>query len=106
MKLIKLFTIILGFLAVTCTGCKEEFLEQPPQDRIIDANFYKSDDQVMAATSLLYSMVWFDYNDKAMYNLGDFRAGTAFSAWNDRGTVLFNTTGDRKSTRLNSSHLV
>src|SRR5690606_14960230 len=41
-----------------------------------------------------YSKVWFDYNDKAMYNLGDFRGGTAFSAWNDRGNVLFNTTGD------------
>jgi hypothetical protein len=38
----------------------------------------------MAATSLLYSQVWFDYNDKAMYNLGDFRGGTAYSAWNDR----------------------
>ena len=48
----------------------------------------------MAGTSLLYSKVWFDYNDKAMYNLGDFRGGTAFSAWNDRGNVLFNTTGD------------
>jgi hypothetical protein len=38
--------------------------------------------------------VWFDYNDKAMYNLGDFRGGSAFSAWNDRGNVMFNTTGD------------
>ncbi len=48
----------------------------------------------MAGSALLYSKVWFDYNDKAMYNLGDFRGGTAFSAWNDRGNVLFNTTGD------------
>jgi len=47
----------------------------------------------LAATGLLYSKVWFDYNDKASYNLGDFRAGTAFSAYNDRGNVLFNTTG-------------
>jgi hypothetical protein len=29
-----------------------------------------------------------------MYNLGDFRGGTAFSAWNDRGNVMFNTTAD------------
>jgi hypothetical protein len=29
-----------------------------------------------------------------MYNLGDFRGGSAFSAWNDRGNVMFNTTGD------------
>ncbi len=75
-------------------GCKKEFLEKPPESAIVDANFYKTDEQVLASTSLLYSQVWFDYNDKAMYNLGDFRGGTAFSAWNDRGNVMFNTTGD------------
>jgi hypothetical protein len=75
-------------------ACKKDFLEKPPLSSVVDANFYKTDDQVMAATSLLYSQVWFDYNDKAMYNLGDFRGGTAYSAWNDRGNVLFNTTGD------------
>jgi len=76
------------------SACSEDFLERPPQDSIVDASFYKTDDQVLAATALLYSKVWFDYNDKASYNLGDFRAGTAFSAYNDRGNVLFNTTGN------------
>ena len=76
------------------TGCKKSFLERPPTDAIVDANFYKTDEQVLAGTALLYSKVWFDYNDKATYNLGDFRAGTAFSAYNDRGNVLFNTTGE------------
>lgn len=76
------------------SACSEDFLERPPKDAIVDASFYKSDDQVLASTALLYSKVWFDYNDKASYNLGDFRAGTAFSAWNDRGNVLFNTTGN------------
>lgn len=76
------------------SACSEDFLEKPPKDAIVDASFYKSDDQVLASTALLYSKVWFDYNDKASYNLGDFRAGTAFSAWNDRGNVLFNTTGN------------
>ncbi len=75
------------------SGCSKSFLERPPIDAIVDANFYQNDDQVLAATALLYSRVWFDYNDKASYNLGDFRGGTAFSAWNDRGNVLFNTTG-------------
>lgn len=73
-------------------ACKKDFLEKPPTDAIVDASFYQNDEQVMAATSLLYSRVWFDYNDKASYNLGDFRAGTAFSAYNDRGNVEFNTT--------------
>ncbi|GLU51168.1 RagB/SusD family nutrient uptake outer membrane protein [Dyadobacter frigoris] len=76
------------------SACSEDFLERPPQDSIVDASFYQTDDQVLAATALLYSKVWFDYNDKASYNLGDFRAGTAFSAYNDRGNVLFNTTGN------------
>lgn len=82
----------LGLLSLA--GCKKEFLEQPPLSSVVDANFYKTDEQVMSATALLYSQVWFDYNDKAMYNLGDFRAGTAYSAYNDRGNVTFNTTGD------------
>ncbi|HJS55551.1 MAG TPA: RagB/SusD family nutrient uptake outer membrane protein [Chitinophagaceae bacterium] len=90
---IKYFIVLVAGVAAF-TACKKEFLEKPPLSSVVDANFYKTDDQVLAGTSLLYSQVWFDYNDKAMYNLGDFRGGTAFSAWNDRGNVLFNTTGD------------
>ena len=90
---IQIFTVLLLSIAAM-TGCKKDFLERPPLSSVVDANFYKTDEQVMSATSLLYSEVWFDYNDKAMYNLGDFRGGTAYSAWNDRGNVLFNTTGD------------
>ena len=48
----------------------------------------------MAGTASLYNRVWFDYNDKAYYNLGDFRSGTTYSAYNDRGNVLFNTTAE------------
>jgi hypothetical protein len=96
MKKINHINYLIGLLvAITAmTSCKKNFLEKPPLSSVVDANFYKTDEQVMAGTSLLYSEVWFDYNDKAMYNLGDFRGGTAFSAWNDRGNVLFNTTGD------------
>ncbi len=85
-------TLLLAIAVLS--GCKKNFLDKPPESSVTDASFYQTDDQVRAATSLLYSEVWFDYNDKAMYNLGDFRGGSAFSAWNDRGNVLFNTTGD------------
>lgn len=96
MKKINSIKYIIGLLVAVAafSGCKKTFLEKPPLSSITDANFYKTDEQVLAGTALLYSTVWFDYNDKAMYNLGDFRGGTAFSAWNDRGNVLFNTTGD------------
>ncbi|HEV7620575.1 MAG TPA: RagB/SusD family nutrient uptake outer membrane protein [Flavisolibacter sp.] len=93
MSRIKYLTSLMLALAAL-SGCKKTFLEKPPLSSISDANFYKTDDQVLAATSLLYSQVWFDYNDQSMYNLGDFRGGTAFSAWNDRGNVMFNTTAD------------
>lgn len=84
--------IALSLLVPAVLSCKKAFLEKPPTDSVVDANFYQSDEQVLAATDLLYSKVWFDYNDKASYNLGDFRSGTTYSAYNDRGNVLFNTT--------------
>ncbi|HWI94010.1 MAG TPA: RagB/SusD family nutrient uptake outer membrane protein [Flavisolibacter sp.] len=87
-----LIGLLIGIAALA--SCKKSFLDQPPKSSVTDAGFYKTDEQALAGTGLLYNMVWFDYNDKAMYNLGDFRGGTAFSAWNDRGNVLFNTTGD------------
>jgi hypothetical protein len=84
--------IVLGLLMPAVLSCKKSFFEKPPTDSVVDANFFRSDEQILAATSLLYSKVWFDYNDKASYNLGDFRSGTTYSAYNDRGNVLFNTT--------------
>lgn len=93
----RIHSVLYSFLLLLVVGlsaCSKDFLERPPTDAIVDGSFYQTDDQVLAATSLLYSRVWFDYNDKASYNLGDFRAGTAYSAWNDRGNVLFNTTGN------------
>src|SRR6266496_3007164 len=96
MNKINRINYLLGLMLalIVVAGCKKDFLDQPPQSSVTANTFYKTDDQVMAGTSLLYSKVWFDYNDKAMYNLGDFRGGSAFSAWNDRGNVMFNTTGD------------
>jgi starch-binding outer membrane protein, SusD/RagB family len=88
------YFIGLLLVIIALPGCKKDFLEKPPESAIVDANFYQNDDQVKAATSLLYSEVWFDYNDQALYNLGDFRGGTTFSAYNDRDNVMFNTTGD------------
>ena len=56
---------VLGVMS----GCSDEFLERPPQDALVDANFYKTDEQVLAATAGLYSAVWKDYIDKANFKL-------------------------------------
>ncbi len=75
-------------------GCSDDFLERPPKNSLIDATYYQTDEQVLAGTAFLYSRVWFDYNDQASFALGDFRGGTAFSAWNNRDNVEFNTTAN------------
>lgn len=85
-----LFGTLLSMLILL--GCEKDFLERPPKDSLVDANFYQNDDQVLAGTAALYSVVWNEYNDKALINLGDFRGGTLYRAWNDRDNVLFNTT--------------
>jgi starch-binding outer membrane protein, SusD/RagB family len=92
-NIISKYIIVGSVLGGIFSGCSEEFLERPPAGSIVDGSFYKTDEQVLAGTALLYNQAWFDYNDKASYNLGDFRAGTAYSAWNDRNNVEFNTTG-------------
>jgi hypothetical protein len=85
--------IIVGVFALALVyGCSESFLDKPPQDSLVDANFYKTDDQVLAGTAALYSGVWKDYIDQANFKLGDFRGGTTYRAWGDRDHVLFNTT--------------
>lgn len=73
-------------------GCSEDFLNNPPQDRLVDANFYKTDEQVLAGTAPLYSAAWKSYVDKANFKLGDIRGGTVFRAWGDRDAVEFNIT--------------
>src|SRR5687768_11545453 len=85
--------IVLGLMlpVLFMSGCKSEFLDRPPTDAIVDVNFYKTDDQLAAATSLLYSKVWFDYNENPAFSIGDIRAGTAFRGYNERANVEFAT---------------
>ncbi len=83
-------TLLLGGMV----GCSEDFLDRPPLDAIVDANFYKTDDQILAASAPLYNMVWFAYNDKASHGIGDARGGTLTSGSYQLENVRFNTTGE------------
>lgn len=88
---IKIWSIVLGSIFLLA-GCSDSFLDRPPLDSIVDANFYKTDDQVMAATALLYNFVWFDFNDKASFSLSEFRGGTAMSQYSWQDNIKFATT--------------
>jgi len=88
---IKIWSLVFGCIFLL-TGCSSSFLDRPPLDSIVDATFYQTDDQVMSATALLYSLAWFDFNDKASFSLADFRGGTAMSQWSWQDNVKFATT--------------
>ena len=70
------------FLLLWCSvlaGCSKDFLNRPPEDAIVDANFYKTPEQVLAGTAPLYNIVWFAYNDKSSHGIGDGRGGVLMS---------------------------
>lgn len=94
MKNLKYSWIAILIAILILPGCSDDFLNKAPADAITDANFYKTDAQVMASTALLYSKVWFGYNDKAAKEIGDMRGGATFSQYNSVGYVKFNLTGD------------
>ena len=82
----------LAFLSFL-TGCDKDFLERPPKDRIVDANYYQTAEQVLSSTSPLYNVVWFAYNDQASHGIGDARAGLLYSPSYQSENIRMNTTG-------------
>lgn len=70
-------------IALACcgilSGCSKDFLNRPPEDAIVDVNFYKTPEQVLAGTAPLYNVVWFAYNDKSSHGIGDARGGILMS---------------------------
>ncbi|MDJ1498194.1 RagB/SusD family nutrient uptake outer membrane protein [Cytophagaceae bacterium DM2B3-1] len=81
------FTVFVFLLS----GCSKDFLERTPLDSIVDENYYQTDEQVLMGTAALYNIVWFDYNDKASFAVGDARGGTLFSGSSWTSHVRFTT---------------
>lgn len=68
-----LYTVLLAG-AFSVTGCADDFLDQKNSYQLNQNDFFDSDEAVAAATAPLYSYVWFDFNDKFYYGMGDGRA--------------------------------
>ncbi|SFO59076.1 Starch-binding associating with outer membrane [Chitinophaga sp. YR627] len=83
-------------IALACTlfasGCSKDFLNRPPEDAIVDVNFYQTTDQILAGTAPLYNIVWFAYNDKASHGIGDGRAGVLMSGSYQVDNIRMQTT--------------
>jgi starch-binding outer membrane protein, SusD/RagB family len=67
--------ISLAVALLFSTACSKEFLDRKPLDSLTANNYYSSAKALDAATSILYNVPWFDYNDKAAWAVGDMLAG-------------------------------
>jgi starch-binding outer membrane protein, SusD/RagB family len=77
--LYRVLLIALPFFATSCS----DLLDTPPNDVITKENFYKSEEDFKAATGPLYNKVWFDFNDKFYYGLGDGRSYNLYAPFSD-----------------------
>ena len=75
-KAAKTFSSILCTVSVSVAlmGCANDFLDQKNSYQLSQDNFFTSDDAVSQAVIPLYSYVWYDFNDKFYYGMGDGRA--------------------------------
>jgi starch-binding outer membrane protein, SusD/RagB family len=89
----KIYTASVLFSGLMTAGCSDDFLDRPPLDTIVDATYYKTNEQALAGSAPLYNIVWFEYNDKASHGLGDGRGGVLTTGSYQLENVLFATTG-------------
>lgn len=83
MKTKKIFyTALIIALPFVWTSCSD-ILDVEPNDVITKENFYKTESDFQAATGPLYNKVWFDFNDKFYYGLGDGRAANMYAPFSD-----------------------
>ena len=74
-RAVVLYSCILVFSSsILFTSCANDFLDQENTYQISQGTFFSSDDAVSQEIYPLYSYVWYMYNDKFYYGMGDGRA--------------------------------
>ncbi len=82
-KIFRKISVLAVGMIFMISGCSEDILNVKPQDRITLDNFFTSENDLRAATAPLYSIVWFDFNEKFYYALGDGRSNNLFAPYSD-----------------------
>lgn len=82
MKKILLYTAALAGI-LSFSSCAEDFLNQKNSYQLGPDNYFDSDEAVATATYPLYNYVWYDFNDKFYYGMGDGRANNITAQWSD-----------------------
>jgi len=95
MKMKTLNKIYFGLMIAALlllNSCKDSFLEIQPNDKLTLDNFFQSESDLQASTAGLYNKVWFDFNDKFYYGLGDGRSNNLYAPYSDYISPFSNLT--------------
>ena len=72
---------LAGVLGIS--SCADDFLDQENSYQLSQENYFDSDAAVQSSTSALYNYVWYDFNDKFYYGMGDGRANNITAQYSD-----------------------
>lgn len=97
-NILKYTLAIAGILSFS--SCANDFLEQKNSYQISQDNFFDNDEAVSQAVMPLYSYVWYDFNDKFYYGMGDGRANNITAQYSDYVYPYTNFTETGLSTGL------
>lgn len=97
-NILKYTLAIAGILSFS--SCAKDFLEKKNTYQISQDNFFDNDEAVSQAVMPLYSYVWYDFNDKFYYGMGDGRANNITAQYSDYVYPYTNFTETGLSTGL------
>lgn len=97
-NILKYTLAIAGILSFS--SCAKDFLEQKNTYQISQDNFFDNDEAISQAVMPLYSYVWYDFNDKFYYGMGDGRANNITAQYSDYVYPYTNFTETGLSTGL------
>ena len=97
-NILKYTLAIAGILSFS--SCAKDFLEQKNTYQISQDNFFDNDEAVSQAVMPLYSYVWYDFNDKFYYGMGDGRTNNITAQYSDYVYPYTNFTETGLSTGL------
>ena len=96
------YTIALAGI-MTMSSCANDFLDQKNSYQLSQDNFFTSDEAVSQAVTPLYNYVWYMFNDKSYYGMGDGRANNITAQYSDYIYPYTNFTESGASNGLNDA---
>lgn len=81
--------LITGLLSLLGTGCGD-FLDVTSKQELTYETFYKTAADCRSATAALYNAVWFDFNSKFLWEIGDSRANNMYVDLATYASAIFN----------------